>query len=184
MSMPSKADIFEYWKEWLDKRCFDWGEPSCWACERWWGSKYDIKNSNATWEEIRNAWDNVPLQGCHIIPKSLGGTDDPSNLFLMCKECHDRALNTTSREAFLEWVKTQNWMDRLYKDVKNELQTFGFDYNDDIEVEKLNGILSSEDFKEWAKNKVGLHFSQSGYGAQITPSTMVALLWEYLNKCG
>ena len=102
MSLPSKADIFEHWKEWLDQNGFDWGEPNCWACKRWWGTTYDIKKSNAPWGKIRAIWNKVPLQRCHIIPRSLGGTDDPSNLFLMCRDCHDRAPNTPSREIFFK----------------------------------------------------------------------------------
>jgi len=179
MSMPSKADIFEYWKDWLDERCFDWGEPSCWACGRWWDTKYDVEDPNAPWEEIRKAWNKVPLQRCHIIPKSLGGEDEPSNLFLMCKECHDRAPDTTSREAFFKWVENQNWTGRVFKSIEEEFKAFGFDEKTPKEIEELSDMLISKDFKEWARNKIGIHFSQSGSGSQITPSTIVALLWEY-----
>jgi 5-methylcytosine-specific restriction endonuclease McrA len=182
MSMPSKADIFEYWKDWLDERCFDWGESDCWACRRWWDTKYDIKNSNVTWQEIRNVWNKVPLQRCHIIPKSLGGKDEPSNLFLMCKECHDLAPNTTSRKAFFEWVNSQNWMDRLIKKINDEFKNYGFDISDSKEMENLSKILLSKEFKEWAKENISIHFSQSGYGSRITFSSIVALLWDYIKK--
>jgi hypothetical protein len=44
MTMPNKGDIFEYWKDWLNENGFDWGEPSCWACHRWWDTKYNNIN--------------------------------------------------------------------------------------------------------------------------------------------
>lgn len=100
MAMPTKAQIFKHWMEWLDKRGFDWGEPCCWACKRHFDAKYDLNKPSATREDIINNWDRVPLQRCHIIARQFDGEDIPENLFLMCKSCHDRAPNTKSREAF------------------------------------------------------------------------------------
>lgn len=60
-----------------------------------------IKKSNATRQELMQIWNNVPLQRCHIVAKQFGGSDGASNLFLMCVDCHDKAPNTKSVEAFL-----------------------------------------------------------------------------------
>src|SRR5580704_12367838 len=75
-NLPSKGEIFEYWKDRIfDHGLFmDWGEPSCWACGFHYEAKYDIKNPNAGWAEIVRCWDRMPLQRCHIIPRSLGGS--------------------------------------------------------------------------------------------------------------
>lgn len=105
MAMPTKAQIFEYWMDWLDKKEFDWGEPCCWACKRHFGAKFDLEKPQSTREEIIKNWNSVPLQRCHIIPRQFGGEDTPSNLFLMCKSCHDKAPNTKSREIFLNWAE-------------------------------------------------------------------------------
>jgi 5-methylcytosine-specific restriction endonuclease McrA len=105
--LPSKAQIFSHWKDRLRDvgKFVDWGEPSCWACGFHYGAKYDIKSSDATWSKILDCWDRVPLQRCHIVPRSLGGTDEPSNLFLTCRECHDLAPNTALPEIFFEWAE-------------------------------------------------------------------------------
>lgn len=102
--LPSKAEIFEYWKDLLagTVRCIDRGEPGCWACGFHYSVKFDIKNPRASWQEILRGWDAVPLQRCHILPRGLDGTDDVSNLFLMCRECHDAAPNTNISEIFFQ----------------------------------------------------------------------------------
>lgn len=79
---------------------------------------------------MSSGWDKVPLQRCHIIPKSLGGTDTVDNLFLMCKECHDLAPNTPSRTAFLKWVSKQHWTVRKFDKINSELSTFDFGIKD------------------------------------------------------
>jgi hypothetical protein len=110
-NLPSKAEIFDYWKERLPALGFfiDWGEPSCFACRFHYGTKYDIKRSDAGWHKIFECWNSIPLQRCHIVPRSLGGTDEVANLFLMCRECHDLAPNTSFPEIFFEWARAQSW---------------------------------------------------------------------------
>jgi len=95
--LPSKSQIFEYWRERLPPLGFriDWGEPGCWACGFHYGAKYDVKRPDARWCEI-----------------SLGGTNDVANLFLMCRECHDLAPNTSVLEIFFEWARAQSWHTR------------------------------------------------------------------------
>ncbi|MFD1903049.1 HNH endonuclease [Paenibacillus rhizoplanae] len=89
--------------EWLDKRGFDWGSHVVGHVNDIFDAKYDLNKPSATREDIINNWDRVPLQRCHIIARQFDGEDIPDNLFLMCKNCHDRAPNTKSREAFF-WI--------------------------------------------------------------------------------
>lgn len=180
MTMPNKGDIFAYWIDWLIENGFDLGEPSCWACGWWWRTKYDNENPNASFDEIKKLWNKVtPLQRCHIVPKSLGGSDETSNLFLMCRECHDKAPNTTSKELFLTWVKSQNWAKRRESEIKEDLKAFDIT---ESEVEDFFNVLRSSEFKKWSKNKMGIHMSQSGYGPKLTVSTLIAAVVEYKNK--
>src|SRR5262249_7160404 len=104
-NLPSKRLIFDHWKHRLPTVgiLIDWGEPSCWACRFHYGTKYDIRRSDASWNEILRGWDRIPLQRCHVVPPSLGGTDDVDNLFLMCRECHDLAPNTCIPAILFEW---------------------------------------------------------------------------------
>src|SRR5206468_8127353 len=81
--LPSKAEIFDHWKDKLGAFgiLIDWNEPSCWACGFHYGTKYDIRRPNAAWSKILKGWNAIPLQRCHITPRSLGGTNEPDNLF-------------------------------------------------------------------------------------------------------
>ena len=42
----------------------------------------------------------------------------------MCKNCHDRAPNTKSREAFLDWAERQDYTALVQEDVMRELRNF------------------------------------------------------------
>ena len=119
MSMPSCYDIFRYWQ---DKGITENGEvsdtggrsvvankhlPQCWACGRpvdrkavlsW--DKYDL--------EVEDIWRDKRvgnrLQRCHIIAKQFGGSNDTSNLFLLCEDCHALSPDTKNRASFFRWV--------------------------------------------------------------------------------
>lgn len=97
--MPDKYKILQHWayvlienygKYWLDvfyetdstkaeKTCY------CFAC----GS-------------------SVGTQRCHIIPKTLGGKDDLSNLHLLCNECHIESENIETNELYFEWLNSKS----------------------------------------------------------------------------
>jgi len=81
-----KKDIVKYWTL-LQDECglsVDWAEAHerCWRC----GHK-------------------APLQRCHIIPDSLGGKDEPSNLVLLCSRCHIDAPNVESKTFMWDWIR-------------------------------------------------------------------------------
>jgi hypothetical protein len=182
-TLPKKSEIFDYWKARLHKHgiLIDWGEPDCWACGFHYGSKYDIRTSDAGMEKIFRCWDKVPLQRCHIIPKSLGGTDGVANLFLMCRECHDAAPNTPFQDIFLEWAKNQSHLLREDEKIKSAMRSFGLDATTDLA--KIEGIIHTEQFKSWLGDKVGLHRPQSKYAptsSRLTPSTIVGLAVRYM----
>jgi HNH endonuclease len=179
--LPSKSQIFDYWKDHIfDLGLFiDWGEPSCWACGFHYGTKYDIKRSDASWEEIYRCWERVPLQRCHIVPRSIGGSDDVANLFLMCRECHDTAPNTNTPEIFFEWAKHQSFWRREANKIDNAFNSFGVASS---EQESLAELIGSKEFRTWISGKFGLHWPQSNYApvsSRLTLSTIVGLAVEF-----
>lgn len=179
--LPSKGQIFEYWKERLFERGFfvDWGEPGCWACGFHYGAKYDIKRSDASWSEILRCWNSIPLQRCHIIPRSIGGTDDVENLFLMCRECHDQAPNTSIPEIFFEWARAQNSSARESAKINAAFAAFGINA---AALQDFDELVMSDGFKSWLSGKIGLHRPQSNYApisSQLTPATFVGLAVHY-----
>jgi hypothetical protein len=179
--LPLKSAIFDYWKDRFgDIGLFcDWGEPGCWACRHHYGTKYDIKRSNASMAEIYGGWDLIPLQRCHIVPRSLGGTNDVANLFLMCRECHDLAPNTNLPEIFFEWARSQSASRRETARIDEALRAFGVEPADH---DLLLSLLCSPEFRSWTQGRVGLHRPQSNYphvSARLTPATVVGLAVHY-----
>jgi len=47
------------------------------------------------------------VQRCHIVPHSQGGEDHPSNLLLLCRDCHNDAPNVSNATAedFFNWMR-------------------------------------------------------------------------------
>ena len=82
----TKKQIVAYWSSVQDEcgLSVDWAEAKdrCWRC----GYKKRL---------IR----------CHIIPDSLGGKDEPSNLVLLCSRCHIDAPNVESKTFMWDWIR-------------------------------------------------------------------------------
>jgi len=179
--LPSKASIFDHWKDRFPKLgiFIDWGEPSCWACGFHYGTRFDIKTPKASWEDILSAWERMPLQRCHIVPRSLGGRDEPSNLFLMCRECHDLAPNTSIPEIFFEWAKAQSAWHRDSARIREAFRSFGIRPEQSADIVQL---MESEGFQGWVAGKTGLHRPQCGYPSRtyrLTPTMMIGLAVYY-----
>ena len=78
--------IIDYW-EIREDECglgVDWAEAHerCWRC----GCK-------------------AVLQFCHIVPDSLDGPDEPSNLVLLCGRCHREAPNVSDPRFMWMWLR-------------------------------------------------------------------------------
>ncbi|MBC3926636.1 HNH endonuclease [Undibacterium sp. CY21W] len=79
-------EIVDYWTQ-RESECglsVDWAEAHllCWRCA---GKRR--------------------LQRCHIIPRALGGSDAPSNLVLLCGQCHAEAPNVADSEFMWTWLR-------------------------------------------------------------------------------
>lgn len=182
-NLPTKAEIFNYWKDKISEMgiFIDRGEPSCWACGFHYDDKYDLKKGDAPLETILECWNNIPLQRCHIVPRSLEGKDTVDNLFLLCRECHDLAPNTIYPEIFLEWAKNQCSYKREMFRVNQAMDSFGIAGED---KERIACVFDDKAFKEWMRGKSGLHWPQSNYASRsyrVTPSTLIGLAKYYIN---
>lgn len=83
----SHQDIVDYWSKYEDELglAIDWSEAHelCWRCG------YKSK-----------------LERCHIIPHSLGGSEEPANLVLLCRRCHREAPNINDPNFMWIWLRT------------------------------------------------------------------------------
>lgn len=184
INLPSKSQIFEYWKNRLSDKglSIDWGEPSCWVCGFHYQSKYDTKRPDASREEILRCWEKTPLQRCHLVPRSLQGSDSVENLFLMCRECHDLAPNTNTPDIFFEWARAQHWLKREQTKFAQALESFSVTTEDYL---RFNEVMDSPAFRTWVQDKIGIHWPQSNYAprsSRLTPATLVGLVVFFLRK--
>lgn len=83
----TKEEIVNYWVKHIDESDlsvdFREADKRCWRC----GCKRK-------------------LQRCHIVPDSLGGKDEPSNLVLLCSRCHLDNPNVSDPDIMWDWLKS------------------------------------------------------------------------------
>lgn len=84
--LTTHHEIVEYWANNRDEcgLSVDWAEAEelCWRCAQ---------------KRI--------LQRCHITLRSLGGSEDPSNLILLCAQCHSEAPNVADPNFMWTWLR-------------------------------------------------------------------------------
>lgn len=124
----SHSLIYDYW---IDKAITDRGEivfeadadfehtvpavdlpeePHCWGCGKpvkgiQHLASYQRFLDNREFRKMYNlTGSGARLNRCHIIPFACGGSDEPSNLFLLCEECHHLSPDTDDPRNFFLWV--------------------------------------------------------------------------------
>lgn len=120
------SEIFEYWKDKAITKCgeviiddysdensisvvYDRGEPCCWACGEFIKDTYKAKEyEECLKQNVKLIYDIPKIRSkynrCHIIPHSAGGSNEPSNLFLLCENCHEESPDTLNPTNFFLWV--------------------------------------------------------------------------------
>ncbi len=152
-------DIISYWeaRKYEGDLGVDWcdADKRCWRCAN----------------EAR-------LQRCHIIPNSLGGVDDPSNLVLLCCRCHKEAPNANDTNMMWDWIKSTKveyydtfWGMRglsEYEKIYNRKPFVGIKVSD----EKIKEAMR-EAFKESS-----VHYGEGG----LNPSTLAFIMKKIEEK--
>ena len=117
----AKSVIARYWAEWeIENKkvqpwsvCgFDWGEPSCMACN-WFREEWDNPKTVAA------RWNSSTLNKCHVVPLYLGGLDDPSNMVLMCDVCHAGQPDSVDPQVTYDYMNQINdWFIPYFEQMK------------------------------------------------------------------
>lgn len=141
-----------YWSQYLYEgdlgTDFDEADVRCWRCSRM-----------------------VTLQKCHIIPKSLGGTDGPDNIVPLCSWCHDEMPNVGDASAVWAWIKRTR-------------ATFydSFESQNAVDLAKSMGVdfarVDMASVVQLLREASSSHFVQNGGGPKQGRETM---LWAILN---
>lgn len=80
------------------------------------------------------------LEKCHIIPHSLGGSNEPSNYYLLCCACHTESPDTAIPSIFFKWVKNKkSYSEQYLNDIYHLLSRYDFEKEDE------GSILDSTD---------------------------------------
>ena len=140
----------------------DWGEPCCWACGWYKNDRADY--GVAAMKDPLSSWDKANwLERCHIVPHMLGGSNDASNLVLLCKKCHKAAPDTKrSRHMFRFITKRPHYQDKL-------LSALSATPGSDMQIVFEN----QAEFKAYLTENMGVHF-----GGDRTES-MVAMIEDF-----
>lgn len=151
---------------WSDKQCVDDDEDS--NLKRIWNSK-----------ESRHK-----LNRCHIVPGALGGEDTPSNLFLMCEDCHYLSPDTKYPSAFFKWVLERRkqmlygtWHPNyIFQQVDTLLKRdYGIELMELLEgIHELGGDSKLTSLQEFMKDRIGTH------GTKIAESSAMIAVEKWL----
>ncbi len=125
------------------------------------------------------------LHRCHIIPHSLGGKDDPSNMVLLCNRCHREAPNIDDAEFFWDWLIAQEtscygtyWFRRAsaeYEEIFNESLV---DILMAYDLADANLIIDLHNYLNTKHPNVAIHFGEG----KLNPSTLAGLIKQFLIK--
>ncbi len=165
----TKKEIVDYWTSKQEETglSVDWAEADerCWRC----GYK-------------------KPLERCHIIPDSLGGKDEPSNLVLLCKRCHIEAPNVEDKNFMWDWIRAYGtsiydtfWKIRAQKEYEF---IYGKSYIQELED---RDILSDSDFRRYWNTDIGktsIHYGHPWYNTSTDAGVLKMRLDAYDKKYG
>jgi hypothetical protein len=160
----TKLSILKYWIEHADElglEIVDFSNPNCFAC----GAipAATMKTKNLEWTE------KIRLQRAHIVPKSLGGSNDRENLLLLCDLCHKECPDINDRDLVLRWVRNRpECMVRFQRDLEDAFTQLG--YPNWRENEYLSNL---ENYDHLGEGYAVTH-EWTTHGAKLSVSTIVA----------
>ena len=131
------------------------------------------------------------IERCHIKARQFGGSDDPSNLILLCFECHQKAPDMKNdTEAIWAWIKATKkpfYNTSLGYEAFNEFKSiYGYEIVSEESpiIKKLNNSKPFKrqlnkfikDLHKITKEECGVHFNQ------ISPSSLAIALKKAMDQ--
>jgi 5-methylcytosine-specific restriction endonuclease McrA len=123
-------------------------------------------------------------QRCHIIAHQFGGSVDPSNLFLMCHECHAENPDGLHESVFFNYVRNREfYVTKQAKDMTRHFTALISSHPEgkrvQSEIENNPGVCSAvvEFFKQDAEGRKQLGI---GVGNKVTSATWAGALFMKL----
>jgi HNH endonuclease len=155
-------------------KCINIDEPCCFGCG------YSREHESSDW---RRAWMVSGLDRAHVVGIAEGGSDDISNLVLLCGRCHREHPRThLARETF-EWLdKRESWMDALARRIRAEAARQGVDLDATARVLNVDGEARGAEFLAALYVELGFHPVELGSFAFANVAGLVALLGRMAKK--
>jgi hypothetical protein len=139
-SLPSVVAVANYWSQ-RDTFDRDWDHPGCFACGDW--SQRDCSTVKPE-SRLEAQWQHSGLERCHLIARAEGGTNDVSNIVLLCKRCHANAPMTgISPQPMIHWINRQeDYILRMFRRLVKEIEAIRPTLLEEVEALGLSD-------KEW-----------------------------------
>jgi hypothetical protein len=146
----------------------------CWDHHSQFISELDVAVDWGNWEtEHKRCWccgHKSKLQECHIVPRSLGGSDNASNVVPLCAQCHDEAPDVADPGEMFRWIASQqNPVSGLglgrYWHLHDTTTSFGQQLSKSVDWPLLHECIAK------AYEQSSYHYSQSNAGPKFKKST-------------
>lgn len=124
------------------------------------------------------------LERCHIIPESLGGKDEPSNLVLLCHRCHLDNPNITDPEIMWDWIRAYGApMHDAFWNLTG-MKEYEFIYNRSFYSELMDLGIELEEVNELMKSYLPEIIKKAGhhYGHPYMNATIMADAYRMIIK--
>ncbi|GGT71381.1 HNH endonuclease [Streptomyces coeruleorubidus] len=178
MSVPSKWKIAQHWEKNPRRRDFAphlrLDEPCCFACG-WLSERWNLATLQASWQRAN-------LERAHIIPKSLGGPDDASNLLLLCRPCHQESPDWVDPEQMTRWIATRE--ERPSREVETFMAWLAAAERAPDFKDALASVVAEEGAAERVSELLRSLLGQAGthFGIGFSQGTRVAVLQAAANQ--
>lgn len=144
----------------------------------YWSAKVSEMDIGCDWDEADvRCWRCGYLrscQMCHIVAKSLGGSDDVDNIIPLCAECHDEMPNVIDPAVVWHWIKADHGQVHETYWTLRAIAACG------LGDEFIAKNFCYERFKEFS-GKSAMHFGQLHGRARRSTET---LAWVIRKACG
>jgi hypothetical protein len=154
----SGFSILQFWAGKKDYNDILWivdpGEKTCFKCGF-------LAEEIGDKETLRSFWNkSTKLEKAHIVPHSLGGTEEPRNIIFLCSRCHELCPDTIDYDLNLKWISDHR------NDLVHNIGIPALSGFTKVELERLS-LVHPNHIKEQMNKKTGLH------GFNVSDSSIV-----------